>query len=219
MKKLLILAILISAVTWAAVRPTTVVEIAADMTSRLPGTYDTVFLLGVSSINDGNGGMFYWDAASTTAPDGLDVFQRDAGGTGRWKRIITPGGGGGSDGGGMGAMTLDDLYLLNPSTGNYIHFYITGADLSPVLHADSGGSGGTTNNYAAIWVTNSVAGGWTKIYINGGLDTNPQIYLSNGGSTGGTNNFYPFKLNNQTTTTSLTLEAIGLAASPSIQIQ
>lgn len=219
MKKLLLLLAFISAVTWAAVRPTYVVETAADMTSRLPGTYDTVFLLGVSSINDGDGGMFYWDATSTTTPDGVDVFQRDGGGTGRWKRVNTPGGGSGSGGGGSSTITLTDLYLKNPDTGNYIHIYITGSDTDPTLQFGSGGSGGTTNNYSNLWLTNTTAGGYIHMYVEGGLDTDPRVNLGDGGSTGGTNNFTSFKLVNQTTSTAISLIASGSASDPTLTLQ
>jgi len=218
MKKILLFLFISAVAVVAAIRPLTVLETSADLTARLPGTKDTVYLLGVSSINDGNGGIFYWDPASTTTPDGVDVFQLDAGGTGRYIRVVTPGGTGGGSAT-SSALTLTDLYLLNPSTGNYIHVYINGIDGNPTINATAGSTGGTTNNYSAIWLTNSASGGWTKLYVNGGADNNPQIQLSNGGSLGGTNNFYPFKLVNQSTTTQLTLGAIGSAATPTIQIQ
>ena len=216
MKRILIALLLSAVAVVGAIRPLAVLEVATDLTARLPGQKDTVYLLGVSSINDGNGGLFYWDPLSTDTPDGVDVFQLDAGGVGRYKRVNTPGGGGGS--GGSSTITLDDLYLRNPDTGNYIHFYITGSDADPTFTLASGGSGGTTNNYLSIWLTNTTAGGWTKLYVNGGLDTDPEVRIADGGS-GGTNNFTSFKLRNQTTTTAITISASGSASDPTITLQ
>jgi len=217
MKRILIF--LLSAVAVVgAIRPLAVLEVATDLTARLPGQRDTVYLLGVSSINDGNGGLFYWDPTSTDTPDGVDTFQLDAGGVGRYKRVNTPGGGSGGGGGSSSTITLDDLYLRNPDTGNYIHFYITGSDGDPTFTLASGGSGGTTNNYLAIWLTNTTTGTWTKFYVNGGTDTDPDVRFADGGS-GGTNNFTSFKLRNQTTTTAITISASGSATDPTITLQ
>src|SRR5262245_39944410 len=44
---------------------------------------------GYATPNDGGGGTFYWDAASSTAADGGTVFSAREGGTGRWKRIYS----------------------------------------------------------------------------------------------------------------------------------
>lgn len=218
MKKTLLLLLLSAVTIVAAIRPLTVLETSADLTARVPGIKDTVYLLGVSSINDGDGGLFYWDSTSTATPDGTDVFQLAVGGVGRYIRVSTPGGSSGGGGGSSGSITLDDLYLRNPDTGNYIHLYITGADSNPTFNTVSGGSGGTTNNYLAIWITNTAAGGYMKMYVNGGADNDPSIYIENGGS-GSTNNFTSFKLNNQTTATAISLLVTGTATDPVITLQ
>jgi len=218
MKKILLLLFLSAVTIVAAIRPLTVLETSTDLTARVPGIKDTVYLLGVSSINDGNGGLFYWDATSTATPDGIDTFQLDVGGVGRYLRVTTPGGSGGSGGSSGGAITLDDLYLRNPDTGNYIHLYITGSDTDPTFLVANGGSGGTTNNYLAIWITNTAAGGYVKMYVPGGSDTDPTVYVENGGS-GSTNNFTSFKLRNQTTSTAITIGMTGTSADPTITLQ
>jgi len=50
--------------------------------------------LGFAVVNgitagDGDGGIFYWNAASTATPDGENIFQLNGGGTGRWIRSST----------------------------------------------------------------------------------------------------------------------------------
>ncbi len=47
----------------------------------------TLEVLGYSAANDGGGGSFYWDAASTATADGGTIFQADSGVVGRWLRI------------------------------------------------------------------------------------------------------------------------------------
>lgn len=60
------------------IRTSIFVETLADMTA-LAGLVDneTVFLIGSASINDGKGGVFYWDAEDGGAEDGVDTFEHD----------------------------------------------------------------------------------------------------------------------------------------------
>jgi len=50
------------------------------------GEYDIVHVDGHSSSGDGGGGVFRWDASSTTADDNGVYIQPNAGGAGRWIR-------------------------------------------------------------------------------------------------------------------------------------
>lgn len=52
------------------------------------GTSGTLAILnGLNALNDGNGGTYMWDAASTTADDGFITIKVTALNSGRWKRI------------------------------------------------------------------------------------------------------------------------------------
>lgn len=44
---------------------------------------------GYHQPNDGGGGLFFWDVASTETPDGGLIFQSQTSETGRWKRYFT----------------------------------------------------------------------------------------------------------------------------------
>lgn len=46
-----------------------------------------VLLMGLSSLTDGNGGMYRWDSTSTEADDGFTIVQVTGTTTGRWKRV------------------------------------------------------------------------------------------------------------------------------------
>ena len=50
----------------------------------LPGI--SVNLLGIESVNDGSGGLFFWAAGSTAADDNLNVIAPTAASSGRWLR-------------------------------------------------------------------------------------------------------------------------------------
>lgn len=49
----------------------------------------TIALSGYSSENDGGGGIFVWNATSTTADDGGTIIAPTGVGTGRWYRVFT----------------------------------------------------------------------------------------------------------------------------------
>lgn len=53
----------------------------------LPATGETTFCIGKTTINDGRGGLFRWDAADATAPDDIDTFRNANSATGLYKRV------------------------------------------------------------------------------------------------------------------------------------
>jgi len=57
------------------------------VTSRITGT-----LGGVTAVNDGTGGIFYFDITSVLAPDAINVFAPNIG-AGRWIRLTLNSGG------------------------------------------------------------------------------------------------------------------------------
>lgn len=65
-------------------------QTAAEMTALpIVGLADhfPAILAGVSSINDGLGGIFYFDITSALAPNGTTVFAPDVG-SGRWLKLV-----------------------------------------------------------------------------------------------------------------------------------
>ncbi|RFS17022.1 glycosyl hydrolase family 28-related protein [Emticicia sp. C21] len=50
---------------------------------------DVADVLGYYAVNDGGGGQFYWDAASTATDNGGTVIQATGVSTGRWLRIVS----------------------------------------------------------------------------------------------------------------------------------
>lgn len=60
----------------------------ADLEAR-PVWSDTlvVLVLGYHAIDDGGGGLFYWDPQSNAATDGGTVFASMQSATGRWLRL------------------------------------------------------------------------------------------------------------------------------------
>lgn len=50
----------------------------------------SVIVLGRTNINDGFGGIFYWDTTSTTPDDNTNTIQKIGMSTGRWVRLIQP---------------------------------------------------------------------------------------------------------------------------------
>ncbi len=53
------------------------------------GQFPTVHVQGHTSAGDGGGGTFYWASADTTTDDNGVYIQPNAGGTGRWIRVMT----------------------------------------------------------------------------------------------------------------------------------
>lgn len=89
MRNILIILLLWSGVTTAQTIPAaqltfgTVTDLRAQA-----GTSGTLAVLnGLNALNDGNGGTYMWDAASTTTDDGFVTVKVTSVATGRWKRI------------------------------------------------------------------------------------------------------------------------------------
>jgi hypothetical protein len=65
------------------------VDTIAEMTALVADNRTgTVLVQGYFSPDDGGGGRFYWDAASSASDNGGTVISSDAGGTGRFIRVI-----------------------------------------------------------------------------------------------------------------------------------
>lgn len=64
------------------------VETMEDLRALAPNSYALVSVIGYWSAGDGGGGLWRWQAGSVDADDGGSVVQPDAGGAGRWKRLI-----------------------------------------------------------------------------------------------------------------------------------
>jgi hypothetical protein len=64
-------------------------DLFADMRLQNGTTNVKVFVLGGTSINDGNQGDFYWNGSSTVADDNLNTIKAIAA-TGRYIRLATP---------------------------------------------------------------------------------------------------------------------------------
>ncbi len=52
------------------------------------GVVDVAVVRGYHSAGDGGGGVFFWDSSSSETDDGGMVVASNAGGNGRWKRIL-----------------------------------------------------------------------------------------------------------------------------------
>jgi hypothetical protein len=67
---------------------TLTVDTVAELKAlALPASALVYLVRGYSAIGDGGGGLFVWSAASSASDDGGTIFQRAAGGAGRWVRL------------------------------------------------------------------------------------------------------------------------------------
>lgn len=90
MKKLLLIPLLLLNIAASAqVMPSALITLSTvtDLRLQQPQATERVDLLGLSSATDGNGGIYTWNAASTTADDGFLTIQVTGISTGRWIRI------------------------------------------------------------------------------------------------------------------------------------
>lgn len=60
-----------------------------ELRSRVGNLNATIEVLGRTNINDGVGGVFYWDITSTESDDDLNIIQVDNIAEGRWIRLTT----------------------------------------------------------------------------------------------------------------------------------
>ena len=118
----------------------------------------TVELLGIASVNDGQGGTFYWNSAATAADDNLDVIVPAGVVTGAWLRLS-----------GLGGIVLptkkitvaDSPYLVKPSDYT-IRCDTTGGPIQILFPVGSEPVG------KVIVVINLVNGGPNQVAINNG---------------------------------------------------
>lgn len=68
-----------------------VINIAALKNIASPTTSTAYAVTGYSTTGDGGGGLFFWNSTSTEADNGGTIFQRTAGGVGRFYRIYNDG--------------------------------------------------------------------------------------------------------------------------------
>jgi hypothetical protein len=72
-------------------RPISVsLTIAALLARPVPRATLVALVLGYNAVNDGGGGLFYWDAQSTATANGGTVFKSNnsrLGAAGRWLRL------------------------------------------------------------------------------------------------------------------------------------
>ena len=60
-----------------------------DLDPSDPNTLGQYLLLGGDSVDDGKGGIYYFDALSTSADDNFTIVDPNAAGAGRWLRLNT----------------------------------------------------------------------------------------------------------------------------------
>lgn len=65
------------------------VDTIAKLTSLVPVVGEVAFVRGYYAAGDGGGGDFRWNSTSTATANGGTILATDAGGTGRWERILT----------------------------------------------------------------------------------------------------------------------------------
>lgn len=90
MKKLLFIPILVWCLSvYGQAVPISLVSMStvSDLRTLSPQASQMVLLLGLSAVNDGNGGTYYWSAASTATDDGFITVQVTGVTTGRWLRL------------------------------------------------------------------------------------------------------------------------------------
>lgn len=61
-------------------------DVLNDLRAQKGTTTTQVYLLGLTSMNDGNGGVFIWNDTSTVADDGMNTIAVTGVSTGRWVR-------------------------------------------------------------------------------------------------------------------------------------
>lgn len=90
MKKLLLIPLLfVCLLTQAQPIPVSLVSLStvSDLRLQVPQGVQRVDLLGLTTMGDGNGGTYYWNAASTATDDGFITVQVTGITTGRWLRL------------------------------------------------------------------------------------------------------------------------------------
>ena len=89
MKKLLFLLLLLPFMTFGQIVPVApnTYGTVADLRMQAGSPIALVDVSGLLSVNDGNGGSYYWNSTSTATDDGFMIIKATASATGRWMRI------------------------------------------------------------------------------------------------------------------------------------
>lgn len=94
---------------------------------------------------------------------------------------------------------VDYVYLLNPSTGDYIRISLSGLDSDPtVTFEDSGAGGNNSNTFDALWIRNGSTGDYIRFYVVGGSNSDPQMAWGPGTPSLSDTTFDQFFILNQT---------------------
>ncbi len=114
MKKLLILLLFAATCSFGQTVPVAQLTFStiADLRAQSGTESSLATLNGLVTKNDGNGGVYMWDAASTTADDGFVTIKVTSVTTGRWKRI-------GNGNTIKGTVTTSGITLQTSYTVNY----------------------------------------------------------------------------------------------------
>lgn len=152
------------------------------------GTVVRVF--GQSTVGDSGGGVFYWNATSTAADDGVDTIKpTSVGGVGRWLRMPPSAGlsgasinlyvdTGGSDGGGANSCQTPATPCQSPQAAiNWAYRLDTGG-ATVFIHLAAGES------WTGNWIFNGPLRGGSNatLFSASYYWGQPQIILSGGGS-------------------------------------
>src|ERR1700748_289414 len=89
MKKFLFIFIVFPALLRAQSIPQALISLSTltNLRAEIPQTNEMVTLLGLNSLNDGNGGTYYWNSTSTATDDGFITVAVTGISTGRWIRL------------------------------------------------------------------------------------------------------------------------------------
>lgn len=110
---------------------------ASNVPTLSAGETLIIELQGQSLVNDGGGGFYYWNAASTATDDGFNVIKPTAGTTGRYLRLLFQAGQSGS--------FTTTLTGCTTSPTVTVYYYITGASNVGVVTVNVVGASATSN--------------------------------------------------------------------------
>lgn len=112
---------------------------AANVPSLAAGQTLIIDIEGGTIINDGGGGLFYWNATSTAVDDGINTIKPTAAGaTGRYLRLTVPSGTSGSFTQTLTGCTTSPIVTVNYS--------LSGGPSNGVVTFDLVGNSGTSNS-------------------------------------------------------------------------
>lgn len=154
MKKFLLIPIFLVSFAYGQSLPISQVSFGtrADLKLQIGMNNTQVFLNGLLSLNDGNGGTYMWSSTSTATDDGFTVISVTNVGTGRWLRL-------------QNSNTIKLDYTLSGvalQTAYNVSFGIT-LPAPPAMIIPSAYSQGAAFN---CWITNVTATGCTLNFNN-----------------------------------------------------